>query len=390
MKKALKLLTASIALAAPLTAAASDLYQPGNILISHAHVLYEHDNDGTLISQHDIPRNEVTGNEFIQHLTVLDNGNLAIVNGMASPELQIYDGNSWTTIDVVDGWSVTRNLSYGGIASIGNYIFLTDNNTADGGEAEGLIRVNLEDNTSTRFIDSTGYLDVTVGQDGLLYATRNRYGDLDVISPDTLTVVRSVKLDFEARSATANAEGEIFATVWDGYIAKYDADGVLLNTLQVAPHGLHDIQIHADNRIVLTGHNGDAYLTDTSLSTFAQVAVFEQPNMGSHITFVPGEPKPAIPQLEASHFNKLFKVVTTLNWETAADSVDIYLNGYLIDSVSDTSTATYAFSRLKPQSYQVCNSGTTECSEEYSANTIEDIWEWLKSLEEKVKDVITP
>jgi hypothetical protein len=378
MKQSLKRLTASIALTAPLIASANTIYQPDNILVSHHHVLYEYHEDGTLVSQHDIPKNEnLTGNEFIQHITVLDNGNLAVVNGMAQPDLSIYDGTNWSTIDVVEGWSATRNLSYGGIANIGNYIFLTDNNTPDGGEPEGLIRVNLEDNTSTRFIDTTGYVDVTVGQDGLLYATRNRYGDLDVISPETLAVLRSVKLDFEARSATANAEGEIYATVWDGYLAKYDANGGLLNTLQIAPQGIHDIEIHTDDRIVATGHNGDVYLTDTSLSTFAQVAVFEQPNMGSHVAFVPGVTAPTEPTLQGSHYIDHHKVVTTLNWETSAESVDIYLNGYLLDSNSTASSATYAFSIFKTQVFQVCNSGTTECSEEYTANVKQSFWKWL-------------
>ena len=124
----------------------------------------------------------------------------------------------------VAGWSIPNNTTYGGIVSIANKVFVTDGFTCNGGEARGIIVIDLNDGTSNRFISDKDYIDIALGGDGLLYALQNTYGALDVIDPVSLAIVRSVALGHtsSSRGVTANANGDIFMASLDGYVAQYD------------------------------------------------------------------------------------------------------------------------------------------------------------------------
>ena len=337
-------------------------FQPGNILISSQNVLHEYDANNALVSQEVIPLN--TNNEVARDLLVLEDGRLAVFNGTFYPELTIYDGSSWQNI-TVSGWSTPNNLSYGGIASIDNRVFVTDGYTASGGEAKGLIEINLDTGVTNRFIDNKDYIDVTLGRDGLLYALQNTYGLVDVVDPDSLAILRSVALGHTSgsRGVAANANGEIFMVSWDGYIAHYDVNGVQVNTLSIGGN-LHDIDIDETGRLIVGSRFGKAFVTDESLAEFTEIVAT---SMSAFAAFVPPEPPLAAPVLSGDHSRKGRWITTTLTWVTEAPAVDVYFNNILIDTFA-SNTATYKYSKKISQTFVVCNTGTQDCSDEYIAN----------------------
>lgn len=294
-------------------------------------------------------------------------GKLAIFNGTFYPELSVFNGTHWESLNV-DGWSTPNNVSYGGITSIGPVVFVTDGYTASGGEAKGLIAIDLDDGSgsSEHFINTSDYIDITLGRDNLLYALRNTYGDVDVIDPATLEIIRSVDLGHtsSSRGVTANAEGMIFMVSWNGYIGHYDASGVLLNTLPIGGN-LHDIDIDSNGKITVGSRFGQVYLTDETLSTFTEIPVT---GSNTFVSFASTSTSPEPPVLTGTHSKQGRDVLTILSWSTDAPGVDIYFNGQLIESISGERSATYSYFKKVSQTFVVCNTGTADCSSEYIAN----------------------
>jgi len=245
-------------------------------------------------------------------------------------------------------------------------IFVTDGYTGSGGELKGLIAIDLEDGTSQRFIDTSDYIDITLGQDDLFYALRNSYGDVDVIDPTTLVIVRSVDLGHTSasRGVTANAEGMIYMVSWDGYIGYYDSSGALLNTLSIGGD-LQDIDIDSTGRIIVGSRFGQAYLTDETLSTFSEI---QATSSNTFVSFVSPITAPEPPVLTGTHRKIGRNIQTTLSWSTDAPGVDVYFNGQLIENIFGESTAIYSYFKKLSQVFEVCNIGTTDCSSEYIAN----------------------
>ena len=206
-------------------------FEPGNTLASSQNTISEFNVNGDLINQIQVPL--ISTYEVSRDFVVLEDGRLAVYNGTFTPELAVYDGITWESF-TVEGWSTANNGSYGGITSIGNTVYVTDTYTAYAGSPMGLISIDLDTGLSDRFISDADYIDITLGGDGFFYALRNLYGDVDVIDPETLLISHSIDLGHSSssRAVTANDAGEIFMVSWDGYIAKYDADGVIQHTSQ--------------------------------------------------------------------------------------------------------------------------------------------------------------
>ena len=63
--------------------------------------------------------------ESLRDITQLGDGRLAVFNGTFNPYLSIFDFNTATwTHTVVPGWSTSNNSRFGGIASVGDLIFI--------------------------------------------------------------------------------------------------------------------------------------------------------------------------------------------------------------------------------------------------------------------------
>ena len=93
------------------------------------------------------------------------------------------DGGGWTH-RTHSGWSTVNNVSYGGIGVLGDYVYVTDMTTfsepAD--EAKGVVRFNLADGTSARFLETEAPQDLTIGKDGRLYLLERQHRQ--VLRPD--------------------------------------------------------------------------------------------------------------------------------------------------------------------------------------------------------------
>lgn len=365
MKISVKSSVACAMLATSLTVAAVPLFDPNSLLIVNDQTIYEYNTNGDVLSTLEVPMG--FNAEQVRDITILENGRLAVFNGTFAPELNVYDGNYWESYQI-DGWSTPNNLTYGGIANVGEVVFLTDGSTF-GGEAKGLIAFNEQSLTHQRFIDTSDYIDITLGADNQLYALRNFYGDVDVFDPLSLELVRSVDLGHlsSSRSVTANAAGEIYMVSWNGYVAQYDESGNLMQTLDIGG-GLHDIDINDQGALLIGSWNGAFYLTDESLTTYQS---FAMPASNVFVAFAsPVRFTPPIepPVLVGSHYRHGRTIYTTLNWSTEAQGVDVYLNGELLDTFSGVNEATYAFFKKYAQVFMVCNMGTEDCSATYVAN----------------------
>jgi len=289
-------------------------YQHGNTLISSQNVLHEYSSDNSLVTQTVIPLN--ANNEVARNLVVLEDGRLAVFNGTYYTELSIYNGSNWQSI-TVNGWSIPNNVSYGGITNIANNVYVTDGYTGSGGEARGLIEINLDTGVSNRFITDKDYIDVTLGSDGLLYALQNTYGAVDVVDdPSTLSIIRSVALGHTStsRGVAANSNGDIFMVSWDGFISRFDTNGTLINTLTIGDD-LHDIDLDESGRVIVGSRFGQVYITDQNLSAFTEILAS---SMSAFAAFVPPEPPLAAPVLNGSHSRKGHWTTTVLNWASEA------------------------------------------------------------------------
>lgn len=362
MKHGINRVVGLLALVMSSAALADAGFQPGNILIMNDNILYEYDLNGDLVSQLSVPAN--ANNEVSRDITLLDDGRLAVFNGTFYPELAIYDGVAWQSTSIA-GWSTPNNVTYGGITSFAGDIIVTDGFTYNGGEDQGLIAIDPDDFSNQRYASNNAYIDVALGGDGLLYALRNTYGDLDVYDPADFSLLRSVDLGHtsSSRGISANADGDIFMVSLNGYVAHYNPAGELLNTLQIVSY-LSDIDLDESGRIIVGSSYDNAFITDESLSTFTAIA-FSSDNI--FVAFVPTLAI-AAPELSGRHFRFHRWIYTRLTWDTEALEVDVYRNGELIDTVSGANTASYWYHKKFSQAYVVCNAGTQDCSDAYVAN----------------------
>ncbi|KOO04672.1 hypothetical protein AKJ17_07130 [Vibrio nereis] len=169
-----------------------------------------------------------------------------------------------TTHYYSEGLSTANNTTYGGIAVLGRYAYLTDMKT-NNAESKGIVRFDLENKgESQAFFTDRDYIDITVGNDGLLYALHNRYGALDVIEPVTMKRVKQLELGHtsSSRAVTATQTGEVLMASLDGHLYRYDASGNLLTRQEIETY-LADIDINEQGDLLISTSDV-VYLLDES------------------------------------------------------------------------------------------------------------------------------
>ncbi len=121
--------------------------------------LLEYSQEGVLVQT--IPIEWPTGArpqaENTHDLVVLEDGRIAIYNGSVNAALSIYNpnNNTWDHIGPVAGLSGSAaDASVGGLASSGNFVYLTDFESFDG-DSHGLVRIDTTNGQVTRFAEST-------------------------------------------------------------------------------------------------------------------------------------------------------------------------------------------------------------------------------------------
>ncbi len=255
---------------------------PANLLVSYSpgqgdFAVTEYTTSGSAVQTFDIPydaggaAHPVT--ESLRDVIVAPDGNIRMYNGTFTPTLTSLDPESLNIEFVsISELSTANNGTYGGIATYGNFTFLSDMQTGGGGTAKGIVRYDHDSVSAVRFSETTGFQDLTIGLDGLLYGLQENSPGyrIQVFDPQSLEQVRTFQLDFtDHRGIAVDEDGSLFAATWGGEIRHYDSDGGLLNSVAAPVNNLADIDIRADGKIAVGSSSGDGFvlLTDTSLSS---------------------------------------------------------------------------------------------------------------------------
>ena len=255
------------------------LFGPGHLLVSREadHILREVTATGALVQTFTIP-STADPSGVLRDVTVGSNGSAYLYNGTFYPVVTTLNPANGTTSDrTLAGFSTVNNVSYGGIASFGSYVYATDMQTfgTPDGTPKGIVRFDLSNGTATRFATNDAYQDLTIGGNGLLYALpgdsspNNR---IDVFDPNTMTLSRSIAQNItlqtaDLRGLAVNYDGSIYAAGWNGTIYALDGNGAIVNTRPTSFSSLIDIDIDSSGRLVVGSRFGDVVLTTTALAS---------------------------------------------------------------------------------------------------------------------------
>ncbi|RLU01351.1 PQQ-binding-like beta-propeller repeat protein [Ketobacter sp.] len=204
--------------------------------------------------------------DYPRDVTLLDDGRIAIFNGTFTPQLSVYDPGThrWSHLQA-DNWATVNNLSYGGIADWGDYVFVTSMDTALNSHA-GIIRFTLSSKQAEPF-GAREYIDLTLGQDGLLYALSGSV--VDVYHPATLTLLTSINIS-ASRAIAVDALGTLYSATWGGEIRRHDAAGAIINSLVVGG-SLFDLNLGDNGLLVASDRDGRLFATHTELMAFSNI-----------------------------------------------------------------------------------------------------------------------
>ncbi|WP_019029781.1 PQQ-binding-like beta-propeller repeat protein [Colwellia piezophila] len=227
--------------------------------------LYLYDFDQQLLSSINVPVMDYNARD----LTVLADGRIAVFNGVFSPSLSIYNPihATWHHKSY-DGWGIVNNGTYGGIAHFNNYVYVTDMSIS-GSDTAGIVRFNL-DNNSEQFFAGGEYIDITLGQDNMLYALSGY--QVDKYDPDTMELMSSFTVS-EARAIAVDTHSNIYTASWNGVIKQYDAGGIETQQLNITDFydyavsaSFYDMNINDQNNLLLTNRNQQVLLVFGDLS----------------------------------------------------------------------------------------------------------------------------
>jgi hypothetical protein len=247
----------------------------GNLLLTaqvpgeSVYNLLQYTQQGTLVSSVSIPLPPgSTDYEDARGLSIDPSGNVNVYDGTFTPSLATFSpsGNSWS-FQTLAGWTTVNNISYGEVAAYKGYVFASDMFTY-GGEPNGIVRFG--GGPATRFAQGTDFIQLALGQDGLIYGL-SYSGAVQVFNPDTLTQVRSFTLtggpDSDIRGIAVDGSGTIFAVTWStADLVKYDANGNFVASLHLASDNLINIALDTDGQMAVGGRFGNVYLTSESLA----------------------------------------------------------------------------------------------------------------------------
>ncbi|MCR9200361.1 MAG: hypothetical protein NXI04_17135 [Planctomycetaceae bacterium] len=256
-------------------------FTAGNIVVSNAPFsggtpkLFEYDTSGNLVQEFDL---EDRGLSDLPRDVLVDfNGNAQIYNGTFSPTLSTIDPTTGTEIEsrTFENWGTANNLTYGGIAAFGKYVFVTDMVIANNATTDrGLVRFDITSNQAERFAsDRSGMIDVAVGLDGLVYGLgpggSPNGTDVYVYDPVTLQEVRHIEMVHQNRALAVNAQGHIFTVGGIDGIRRYDQNGQQVGeTLSDGGiGGLADIDLTPDGDILIASHGGIVAFTTEALGS---------------------------------------------------------------------------------------------------------------------------
>ncbi len=247
--------------------------RPQDILVSTNNagstlaLVKEYTSSGLFVQQYTAPSTEES-----RDLVVDETGQIQLYNGTFSPTLTTIDPTTGiATEQTISGLSTVNNVSFGGIATFHQFVYLTDMATAGSGGPQGVVRVDLTDRSWQRFATDKQFQDLTIGGDGLLYGLDGSGlpgNQVTVYNPVTMAQVRTFAIAFnDYRGIAVSASGDVFASGWDGTIAHFDSSGKLLASVQTPINNLQSIDLRSDGTLVVGSRFGDVVLADTSLNS---------------------------------------------------------------------------------------------------------------------------
>jgi hypothetical protein len=248
-------------------------FTPGNVLVSANHVLTEYTPEGVQVQAVIVPQPSpnTTGEAHLTGDVVLDrNGDALVVNTKPLALASFSKARqSWQNV------RLNESLNYhppGGLATVENYAFIPSVDYSVQNSTSGLTRLNLDDNSINRFGVAAGYQDLTIGQDGLLYAllynVSNDFARLHVYNPQTLQLVRERLVGIDTLAVTANSAGDLFLVNRRGVLARRKSDGTFVKQVNLGAFQLGDIDVSADGRIVVKAE-GKIILLDEQLNVLS-------------------------------------------------------------------------------------------------------------------------
>lgn len=236
---------------------------PGNILVTSQNQICEYTPDGLLVSCIEVPYpGGRPGTEVCRDLVIDRDGKINVFNGTFEPYLSVLDPNTGVWSHYTEAtWSIVNNVSYGGIATYGSFVYVVDQTLEGTG---GGVRFDIDDAYSAlTFGDtSTDYIDISVGLDGRMYGVRASEVQVDVLDPIHLGVQATIFVGAPVRAVTVNADGRIFGANWDGYLYAFEQDGSVSDSINLSLPWLVDIDVSAEGSIVASSGFGDVIVTD--------------------------------------------------------------------------------------------------------------------------------
>lgn len=246
----------------------------GNILVSTQNVLREFTPGGTLVSAEVIPHPSGNPQGFgdVRDLVVHETGDIYICNAAQPPFLTVRRAatGQWQHF-TTSPWHLAGNLSYGGIAIFGNYVFLPSLQLPlpFPGTMGGILRFDISTETFEHFPVAIpeGFLDLTIGWDGLLYAIKQTQQDVAVYDPDTMTLLRTITLPHAllARGIGVDRFGDLFVATWQQGLQHFDGDGNLIAAITTGSSH-HDLDISPCGDILFGDSSGGVFRSHASLT----------------------------------------------------------------------------------------------------------------------------
>ena len=299
------------------------------------------------------------GHEPGRDLIYDQSGKVHAYLGTFDPALSSYTlaGGGWTQ-RTHSGWSTVNNVSNGGIGQWGDYVYVTDMTTfsepAD--EAKGVVRFNLADGTSARFLETEEPQDLAIGKDGRLYLLSGN--TVKSYDPDTFAQHEHGRRCRRATSAASPStrRARFLRSTASEQVYRLSCSGAVLGSVTLT--GVSDpmdIDVSGDGRVAIgtaSGHVVQMSEDLTGITTFAagtqRAFVAFGPDEGSRR---PGRRRPTATitsdvVLAEGNSGTSYAVFTVT---LSAPSVDPLAFKYATTGVTATSGSDFWFSQRHPR-----------------------------------------
>jgi hypothetical protein len=267
-------------------------FNPVDLLVVNGNLLSEYTPNGTLVQSMTVAypgggARPIT--ESARGVAVGSSGLASVFNGSAAPYLSTLDPTTGTwTHTALTGDSVDNVAGEGQVGQYQQYVFAPN----VGSTTAGLVRIDTVANSVTSLSTAAAYNNVTVGLDGLVYATEAAAPVVDIFDPTTLAALGSVTVGGTPRGVAVDANGHIFVADDSGVINEFAHAGGQIGSINPNAGSLTSITVAANGEVVAGTSSGNVVVTDETGSAFA-VFPTNSSSSEAYVAFVsPQTPSP--------------------------------------------------------------------------------------------------